>query len=306
MSMTFLACPGPVLVEDMGRPGYAHVGVPRAGALDSVSLATANWLVGNLPDAAAVEFHLAGPTVRFEQDQLLAVAADALITLDGRPVPAWHTIAVRAGQILTVGPLRDTRCGYLAVRGGFDAAQTLGSRSTCTLSGLGPIPLVPGDTLDACPPSGGQVFRSARPAVTPGHALVRVVPGPELALFPAAAWELFITGGWTVSAASNRVGIRLDGRPVPAPSGSMLSTGVVTGAVQVPPSGYPVVLGPDHGTTGGYPVLAVVVNADLPLLAQVRPGRSVRFQPVSAPGYGFVPEPKAGRRYEFSAGVAAC
>lgn len=287
-TMITVVSPGArTLVEDAGRVGYEHLGVPTSGAADINSLRLANALVGNPETSAALEVALYGPTLTFADDTVIAYAgADSDLLLDGATVPTRHTVPVRAGQTLTIGSLRGGIYGYLAVGGGIAVTPVLGSRSTCTLSGLGPAPLRGGDVL----PTGAQEsltsFSVARQQPLSVKArTVRYIPGPHADMFSAEAHEQFITTGWSISARSSRVGIRFDGVPLDAPQESLPSMGMVTGAVQVPPDGSPIVLGPDHGTTGGYPVIAVVVPDDLCALAQCVAGESIQFSPVTFEEY---------------------
>ncbi|MEU8631326.1 biotin-dependent carboxyltransferase family protein [Amycolatopsis sp. NPDC048633] len=266
------------LVEDLGRPGYAHLGVAPSGALDVSSLRLANRLVGNSEDAAGVEALLGGLSVRFTASATVAVTGPAVdVRVDGRSYGSHVPVPVRAGQTLSVGtPSTGLRC-YLAVSGGIAVEPVLGSRSRDVLSGIGPAPLKAGDVL----PLG-------EPGIPAGADVVVPVPAPDelvvpVTLGPRDDWLDEPAGGlsawWTVTAESNRVGLRLDGTPFRrVTEGELPSEGVVTGAIQVPPSGLPVVFLADHPTTGGYPVAAVVRAGALSALAQARPGTRVRFR----------------------------
>lgn len=280
---------GPLLtVQDRGRPGLAHLGVPPSGAADAASLELGNRLVGNPPGAAGLEATLVGPTLRFDPGALVAVTgADAGARLDGRPLPLGEA---RQGGLLELGPCTQGVRAYVAVYGGVAVEPVLGSRSHDLLTGLGPPPLRDGDVLPL-----GQVtdcYKGPRPgAAGPAGAppafgaelvtdcYLRVVPGPRDDWFAPAALQALTTAAWRVSPASNRVGTRLEGPALAwARAEELLSEGVVTGALQVPPSGQPILLGPDHPTTGGYPVLAVVVTDDLSRAGQLAPGSAVRFR----------------------------
>lgn len=278
-TITVLSPGARTLIQDRGRTGYAHLGVPTAGPADPTSHALANRLVGNPEAAAAFEIALTGPTLRFTRATILAyVGAEATLHLDHTPVPAGHTLTVRAGQTLTIGTLRGGVYGYLAVAGALDVPPVLGSRATCTLSGLGPAPLTAGTHLrvEAPPVDTSTGWRATR-AAAPVGAPIRYLPGPHAAAFPAETLARFQATGWHVSAHTSRVGVRLDGPRLPMPQASLPSLGMVRGAIQVPPSGQPIILGPDHGTTGGYPVLGVVHPADLATLMQRPPGHRVTF-----------------------------
>ena len=268
------------LVEDLGRPGYAHLGVPPSGALDTASLRLANRLVGNPAAAAGIEALLGGLSVRLSASATVAVTGPPVpVTVDGRAAGSHVPVAVRAGQTLAVGtPSTGLRC-YLAVSGGIAVEPVLDSRSRDVLSGIGPSPLEAGDVLPlgdpAGIPAGADVLVAA---AAPDDLVVPVTLGPRDDWLDDAARGL--SAWWTVTAESNRVGLRLDGtqlrRSVEA---ELPSEGVVTGAIQVPPSGLPVVFLADHPTTGGYPVAAVVRAGALSALAQARPGTRIRFRP---------------------------
>jgi biotin-dependent carboxylase-like uncharacterized protein len=267
------------LVEDLGRPGYAHLGVAPSGALDAASLRLANRLVGNDEAAAGVEALLGGLSVRLTASATVAVTGPAVeVRVGDRSFGSHAPVPVRAGQTLSVGtPSTGLRC-YLAVSGGIAVEPVLGSRSRDVLSGIGPAPLKSGDVLplgDARGvPAGADVVV---PVAAPGELVVPVTLGPRDDWLDDPAGGL--SAWWTVTAESNRVGLRLDGTPLRrATDGELPSEGVVTGAIQVPPSGLPVVFLADHPTTGGYPVAAVVRPAALGALAQARPGTRVRFR----------------------------
>lgn len=289
-------------VQDLGRPGYGQLGVPRAGAVDSDGLRRANRLVGNPDGAAALEMTLRGPRLRFAADVRVALAGGATMLLDGAPVPAEAPVQVLAGQQLRVGPVREGLRAYLAVAGGVAVPPVLGSRSTDTLSGLGPPPLADGQWLpvgevqrpgpDAEPPhrpAGGSSERA--PSEQPPRLgaqldpqpvpVLRITAGPREDMFVPEVLDLLTTSAYTVTPAGDRVGLRLAGAPLPRRTSRELpSEGLVAGSLQVPPDGRPILMLANHPTTGGYPVVAVVAAADLPTAAQLRPGRSVRFRLV--------------------------
>ncbi|GIM97225.1 allophanate hydrolase [Paractinoplanes toevensis] len=266
--------PGPLTtVQDLGRPGYAHLGVPHSGALDQPALRRANALVGNPPAAAGLETTLMGCALRFERAARVAITgAVATVRLDKVPVDG-EVIDVPAGAVLDVGRATRGVRSYLAVAGGIAAEPVLGSRSTDTLSGLGPAKLTDGMTLPIGELTGGSPpARAAAQAVD--ELLLGVRRGPRDDWFVAA--ELFASA-YTVSPMSNRVGCRLAGSALTrAKAGELPSEGVVLGAVQVPADGQPLIFLADHPTTGGYPVIGVV--DDVTPLAQARPGSTVRFR----------------------------
>ncbi|MEU4249713.1 biotin-dependent carboxyltransferase family protein [Amycolatopsis sp. NPDC026612] len=268
------------LVEDLGRPGYAHLGVAPSGALDTASLRLANRLAGNAEAAAGIEALLGGLSVRCTAAATVAVTGPPVeVRVDGRAVGSHVPVAVRAGQTVTLGtPPTGLRC-YLAVSGGIAVEAVLGSRSRDVLSGIGPSPLRAEDVLPLGTPTGVPAGADVVvPAAAPADVVVPVTLGPRDDWLDDPARGL--SAWWTVTPESNRVGLRLDGTPLRrAVDGELPSEGVVTGAIQVPPSGLPVVFLADHPTTGGYPVAAVVRAAALSALAQVRPGTRIRFRP---------------------------
>jgi biotin-dependent carboxylase-like uncharacterized protein len=281
--LTVLA-PGPrATVQDRGRPGWAAIGVPRSGAADRAAHDLANRLVGNRPAAATVEATAGGLSIRAERTVLLAVTgAAAPIDVDGRAGAVNAPFTLPAGAVLTLGvPARGLR-SYLAVRGGVDVPPVLGSRSTDSLSGLGPAPLAAGDRLAVGSLAGEEpVVDVAAVASVPEHPVLRVLPGPRRDWLAPVAWTSLTSEEWQVSADSNRIGLRLTGpRLERARTDELPSEGLVAGAIQVPPDGGPVLFLADHPVTGGYPVLAVVVTAELGLAAQLRPGDALRFRPA--------------------------
>ncbi|MFE9774123.1 biotin-dependent carboxyltransferase family protein [Streptomyces sp. NPDC005931] len=270
-------------VQDRGRPGYAHLGVPRSGALDGPAAALANRLAGNPPDAAVLETTLNGCSLRPRSAVTVAVTgAPCPVTVDGRPVSWGAPVRMRAGSLLDVGgAVRGVRA-YVAVSGGIAVEPVLGSRSTDLLSGLGPEPLTDGAVLPlgSPRPAPAPVDVAPQPA-PPAELVLRVAPGPRDDWFTPAALREFTSRAYRVSPASNRIGLRTTGPALERSRHDELpSEGVVLGAVQVPPDGLPVVFLADHPTTGGYPVIAVVRRADLPAAGQAAPGTPVRFVPV--------------------------
>ena len=268
-------------VQDRGRPGLARLGVPPSGAADQRALELGNRSVGNALAAAGLEATLLGPALRFAEPALVAVTgAEAGATVSGRPLERGRAVEVPAGGVLELGRCRDGLRAYISVRGGFAVEPTLGSRSHDLLTGLGPPPLRDGDVLPVGPQPEEEPLPAAGATAAPaGGPALRVLPGPRDDWFLPEALGLLADVAWRVGPASNRIGIRLEGPALARlERGELLSEGLVTGAIQVPPSGHPIVLGPDHPTTGGYPVIAVVLAADLPLAGQLAPGASVRFR----------------------------
>ncbi|MGX4657533.1 5-oxoprolinase subunit C family protein [Micromonospora sp. SCSIO 07396] len=265
-------------VQDLGRPGWAHLGVPRSGALDPAALALANRLVGNQADAAGLELTLGGGELRLTRAGTVAVTgADVDVRVDGRPGDVGRPLAVPAGAVLRIGTPRNGLRNWLAVDGGIAVPPVLGSRSTDTLAGLGPPPVRDGDLLPLGRPAGPPApvdFTVGRPV--PAELWLTLRPGPRADWFTAGAMALLLGTAYAVSPVSDRVGARLVGAALPrAVAGELPSEGVVLGAVQVPADGQPLIFLADHPTTGGYPVIGVV--DDVTGLAQARPGTTVRF-----------------------------
>jgi biotin-dependent carboxylase-like uncharacterized protein len=263
--------PGPLAtVQDLGRTGWAALGVPRSGAFDRAALRLANRLVGNAENTAAIEVTLGGLAIAARDAVTFALTGAACAGLD------WGVpITVPAGRVVRLGRPRLGLRSYLAVRGGLDGPAVLGSRSTDTLSGLGPAPLRAGDVLPVGTAAGSVSGAAAAPRAPSG--VLDVLLGPRDDWFTKAAAELFAASEWTVRPDSDRVGLRLDGPKLERDrTGELPSEPTRPGAVQVPGDGRPIVFGPDAPVTGGYPVLAVLT--DLDQAAQLRPGETVRFR----------------------------
>lgn len=285
--MIEVVAPGPLaLVEDLGRPGLAASGVAASGTMDRGALALGNRLVGNPDGAAGLELLFGGATLRFRDERWFALTGawvDARLNRM-RVEPHTATLAPAGAALELAAPSLGARV-YVAVRGGIDVPPVLGSRSRDVLAALGPEPLHAGavlpigddpeapvpaaDVVPVDPPPGGEVELGIR-------------PGPRLDWFADSAWGVLRDAAWATSARSDRTGIRLEGPPLERRrAGELPSEGMVPGAIQVSPDGAPTILGVDHPVTGGYPVIAVVVDASLDALAQLRPGQPVRFTPVA-------------------------
>jgi biotin-dependent carboxylase-like uncharacterized protein len=272
-------------VQDCGRPGYAHLGVPRSGALDAPAHHLANRLVGNPPGAAVLETTLTGVAVSAECDVTVAVTgAQAGVDVGGQSAPLGVAALLRRGQVLQVRSASVGVRNYLAFSGGLDVPHVLGSASADLLSGLGPSRLADGDVLqlgspasterrDGCAP--GELAAPARPGLV-------VHPGPRLDWLATPGLAALENGDWTVSADSNRVALRLRGQPLRRRRDELASEGLVSGAIQALPDGQLVLFLADHPTTGGYPVIAVVDPACLPACAQARPGSRISFRLASS------------------------
>jgi biotin-dependent carboxylase-like uncharacterized protein len=266
-----------VLVQDLGRPGWAHLGVPRSGALDGPASALAQRLVGNESSAAGLEIVLGGLEVTSDAGVWVAVTGAACdVTVDERPAGFAAPVWLPAGGTLRLGRPSTGLRSYVAVAGGIAVEPVLGSRSTDTLGTVGPAPVATGDVLPVGTPEGPPAAVDATRPPVPGP--LRVSPGPRADRVDGDAITLLCGTSYAVSPDSDRIGLRLVGDPLPlARTDELPSEGMVLGAVQVPPDGRPVVFLADHPTTGGYPVVAVVDPADLWQCAQLRPGEPVRF-----------------------------
>ncbi len=271
--------PGPhTTVQDAGRPGQAALGVGRSGACDRRAYALANRLVGNPAGEAVLEVTFGGLEVRAHGDLLLA-------TTGARCAGPWPHAAptrLRDGEVLSLGPPVTGVRTYVAVRGGLDVEQVLGARATDVLAGLGPPVPAAGDLLPVGPATGPLPVVDVAPVAEPAgdDVVLAVLPGPRRDWFDDDAWTSLLAARWEVTAESNRVGLRLAGRPLRrSREGELPSEGMLRGAVQVPPSGLPVLFLADCPVTGGYPVIAYVTDDHVDLAGQLRPGQGVRLAP---------------------------
>lgn len=269
-------------VQDLGRPGHRCEGVASGGAADAFALRVANLLVGNPEEAACVEFTLVGPQVRFRQDTVAAVCG---AEVEG--VPGWRAFAVAAGETLNLGLLRRGCRGYMAIAGGIDVPTVLGGRGVYLRAGIGGHrgrALRAGDVLPTHATAGARRLRGGGrvdPRILPDYARrkpVRVIPGAHWAEFP----DDWLAGEYGVSSRSDRMGVRLEGPALKRRQHRELtSTAVCVGTVQAPPDGQPIVLLADAQTIGGYPQLGHIAAVDWPVLAQLRPGERVKFEPIT-------------------------
>lgn len=279
-------------VQDAGRLEASSLGVPRSGACDPLALAAANILLGNAPDAAALEFELMGPELAVLEPCVVALTGadlQAKVPEDGRRLRPGTTHLLRAGSTLSFGAARDGARGYLAVVGGVDVPVVLGSRSTARIGGFGGCegrPLQEGDRIRPAHPDvlglGGRSWPGPGPSsgivAHVGARTVHIVEGPHAAEFPPDALALLLETAWTVTPRSDRMGVRLGGPSLPPAEGpEPASLGMTWGTVQVPAGGAPIILLVDHGTVGGYRVIAVAASVDRPILGQLRAGDEVRF-----------------------------
>lgn len=279
--MIEIIAPGPLsTVQDLGRPGHAALGVGRSGAADLPSHRLANRLVGNSEHAATIEATFGGLELRAGADLVVAVTGAASpVLVDGHDVGTNAPVTVSGGQRLLIGRPTAGLRSYLAIRGGIDVPAVLGSRCTDLLSGLGPAPLKGGDTVPIGAATAGPPLVDVAPLPgLPTEPVLRIRLGPRDDWFTADAMQTLCAAAYEVHPNSNRIGIRLSGPALErSHAGELASEPVVSGAVQVPPSGQPVLFLADHPVTGGYPVIAVVRRTDLHLAAQLRPGQRLRF-----------------------------
>jgi antagonist of KipI len=300
-------------VQDRGRFGYRGIGMPVSGALDEPAMRAANLLVGNEAGLPVLELTLGGPALYCHRDTLIALCGGHLpAAADGAELPYGRPIFVRGGTALDIGYARTGCRAYLAVAGGFQAAAAMGSASTYVRGGIGGATgsagraLKAGDTLGVCPPSRGAAALAAalaarleasgsrrawhaadwfvQPELFPAYGdayTVRAIIGPEHDRFSPEGRRRFWEEDYILSPQSDRMGSRLQGPALELSDPyQMVSEAVAPGTVQVPPNGQPIVLAADCQTTGGYPRIAHVAAVDLPLLAQMRPGQAIRFEPV--------------------------
>ena len=270
-------------LQDQGRSGYAHLGVPNGGAMDKTAAQLANHLVDNAPESAVLEITAVGPTLKLDADCSIGIAgAEFNLSVDDQPISSNSSIDVKAGQILSFGSLKAGFRAYLACAGGFDVPSILGSRSM--MSG-GLVPGVSGRLLQA-----SDVLALSAPRLVTGKSkypwqilqakrryFVHAMPGPEADFFSSNQISSFFSQGFIITQDSNRIGYRLQGEIMLRKKTSIESVGVMPGSVQITPSGQPIVCLRDAQTTGGYPRIAVVHQQDLNVLAQARPGDEVWF-----------------------------
>jgi len=282
-------------LQDLGRFGFQSIGVPVSGALDAISLMLANKLVGNHDNSAALENLYHGVTLEVCADSVRVALAGSDTPLqilrdddstNTIAIAPWRSVLLRRGQILRVGALKGSICGYLAVQGGFDIPPCLDSLSTYVRGAFGgfagralrvgdALPLVLSNVRDDA-----DRYLPEPPDLRPQQP-IRVVLGPQQQYFTDEALQVFLNSSYTVSPHSDRMGMRLDGPRLHHRAGyNIVSDAIATGAIQVPGSGQPIVLLADHQTTGGYPKIATVISADLPRAGRLRPGDTLRFKAV--------------------------
>lgn len=277
-------------IQDLGRAGKTEFNVSRSGAFDRFSLAEANRILGNPPGSAGIEAAQGGFTCKARGDQVICVVGGSgeVAVTSGNAV--WNmargeAIALNDGEILEIGSLTHGARTYIAVRGGVAEKVSLGSRSYDSLSRIGPSPLSPHDIVPVGLAERNQVVaEKLQPHEVRQPGVIRVRPGPRLSSVGANAFTDLVDSTWTVDAASSRTAIRLDGAPVRRERAAELpSEALIPGAIQLPPSAIPIIFGVDHPITGGYPIIAVVVDCDLDLLGQLAPGDELVIKAVNDP-----------------------
>lgn len=276
-------------VQDLGRVGYQNVGLPASGPLDRISLRLANALVGNPPGTPALEMLLLGATFGVAADsvRIALVGGELEIGADrARDVPAGRSVRLVRGDVFRVRASGDSVCAYLAIEGGPQIAPLLGSGATYVRSGIGGFhgrALRRGDRLPLARDAVDvrDELALARPVDLGLGRPIRIVLGPQRDYFTDAAVATFLSSEYVVSNQADRMGFRLDGPPIAHAKGyNIVSDGTVAGAIQVPGSGKPIILMVDHQTTGGYPKIATVISADIPVVGRRKPGRAIRFAAI--------------------------
>ena len=280
-------------VQDKGRFGYQKFGVPAAGAMDKYSLNVANLLVGNHRNTEALEVTALGPTIKFHTANTFAVSGAPFpnMKLDGRKIENNRAYVAEEGSVLEMGACSSMFRAYVAFHGGLVANEVMGSKSTYIKAGLGGIegrPLQNGDRIAFCAPNArlnNMIFRHVDNKYAPAysdHPTVRAMLGPQDNYFTQRGIDTFYSSEFTVTPSSDRMGYRLEGPEIerkPHTTGNIISDGIPLGAVQIPDKN-PIIMMTDRQTTGGYTKIAVVINVDIPLIAQLKAGDTVRFTPV--------------------------
>lgn len=279
-------------VQDLGRSAYQRYGMPLSGAMDAYALAAANILVDNQANTAALEFNAVGPTFETQTDCLIAVTGHGIrLWIEEKEFPTWMSIFIRRGRRIRIEKTHEGTWGYAAFAGGIAVKPVMGSTATYLRAGIGGFEgrtLQDGDILPLGIPdislttaAGREFLPKKRPDYTSSPTL-RVILGPQDDFFSPDGLQAFLASEYCLTDQSDRMGYRLEGTRIAHRTGAdIISDGVVTGAVQVPANGQPIIMMADHQTTGGYAKIATVIRADLPLLAQSPPGTKLRFCRVS-------------------------
>lgn len=277
-------------VQDLGRFGYAHLGISASGAADAVSLRIGNLLLDNEPSAPALEMTLVGGEFQFDEETSIAMTgSDFKPLVDGTAIPLWTSVPIRSGQVLRCGATANGARCYLCIHGGFEVKEVLGSTSTHIMTNVGGFQgraLMKGDVLPYKKVEGKKLMHHHFPdSVAAGlmkRYSLRVTEAPQSRNFSKETLQLFSSSGYRVSEETNRMGLRLSGASLPRiVSEDMITEGVTSGAIQVSHDGRPIILFVEHQTTGGYPKIANVISADVHRVGQLRPRDDVRFVFVS-------------------------
>lgn len=275
-------------IQDEGRYGYEQFGMSPAGPMDGTAFRTANILVGNPKGESALEATVLGPTLRFDQDNVIAVTgADMAPALNGQPCPMYQAVAVKAGDRLALGAAKTGCRAYIAFAGGLDVPQVMGSRATALQNKVGGYQgrkLAKGDAVGFRAPDPSLPLPRTAPVPAPAgrEVTIRVVLGPQDDAFTEEGVKTFLSQPYAVSKDFDRMGCRLEGPVIQHKTdGNIISDGMVTGAIQVPTSGQPIIMLAERQTVGGYTKIATVISADLPLVGQRKTGDVIRFQAVS-------------------------
>ena len=276
-------------VQDLGRFGYQQYGVPTSGALDNYAFRIGNLLVGNEEGASSLEITLLGCQLRTLQDIKVAITgADLAATINGKPAPAWESLLIKSGDVLSF-PRLDSGCrAYLAISGGIDVPEVMKSASTYIKAGIGGLsgrPLRQGDTLKAHESTASAAVTRLPSEYIPAYEnqiTLRVILGPQDDFFTEEGICTFLNSEYTVTTQADRMGYRLEGPRIEhREEADIISDGIPLGAIQVPGDGLPIILLADRQTTGGYTKIATVISIDIPKVAQAKPGDKIKFQQVT-------------------------
>ncbi|GAB4397987.1 MAG: biotin-dependent carboxyltransferase family protein [Anaerolineales bacterium] len=279
-------------IQDAGRWGWQTYGVPISGAMDTFAHAAANLLCSNPPQTAALEIGVGDCRLSLHQPAVIAVCGCGYtLHIANQPMRLWASILVRAGQAITLRKTEGGNWAYLAVHGGFETPIFLDSRAANLRAPMGAIPARSLGLADVLPigtprhPLLPLASRYRIPGARPPYgsrATLRVIRAPQAAAFPQSAWQTLLNSEYRIHPLSDRTGTRLLGAPLaPSNTGELLSEGLARGCIQVPPDGMPIILNADCPPSGGYPKIAAVISADLPLLAQLPANSAVRFEQVT-------------------------
>ncbi len=275
-------------IQDRGRWGHQHMGMPVSGAMDTGSLKRANWLVGNNNSEACIECTFAGPKIQFESNCQIAVTGATVQTfVNNHSEEQNKTLNVKAGDILHFGLAEKGLRFYISISGGIDVPKVMGSKSTYLRGKIGGFQgrkLEVGDVINFSETNTQIKQREINPNDLQEYKplqTIRILPGTEVSQFSAEGIKTFLTETYTISPLSDRMGYRLSGKPIKhLDNADILSSGIPIGSVQIPGDGQPIIMMADRQTIGGYTKIAHVISADMDLLAQMRPGEKIRFKEI--------------------------